>query len=326
MIRETEVGADTAGRRRLVEIARAQGIAPVGVPAFLVAGTLIIGFDESGRTESAVRLRLPRPRGRDTIPPPDTVGAERSTVDIVEVPLFGRLRVSRVGLPVLSAVVGFVDGVNPCAMWALLYILTLLATLRDRRKMLIMGGTFVVVGGVLYFVFIAAWLELFLFIGLSRAVQVLLGGAAVVAATVHLKDFVAFGRGPTLSIPAAAKPVLFRQARRILAAENLGGAIAAVAVLALLVNVVELLCTAGLPAVYTQVLASHDLGRWAYYGNLSLYVTAYMLDDSIVLGVAVVTLSHRRLQEKTGRWLKLVSGVILMALGLGLLLKPEWLS
>ena len=94
----------------------------------------------------------------------------------------------------------------------------------------------------------------------------------------------------------------------------------------MLVNVVELLCTAGLPAVYTQILASHELGRWGYYGNLALYIAAYVLDDSIVLGVAVVTLSHRRLQERAGRWLKLLSGVVLLSLGLVLILRPEWLS
>lgn len=191
---------------------------------------------------------------------------------------------------------------------------------------MLLGGTFVAVGGLLYFAFIAAWMELFLFIGYSRPLQVALGGAAVLMGMVHVKDFVAFGRGISLSIPESAKPRIADRARRILTAENLPGAIAAVAVLAAIVNVVELLCTAGLPAVYTQVLASYDLTRVAYYGNLAIYVAAYVLDDSKMLGIAVVTLSHRRLQERAGRWLKLLSGLVLAALGLVLLLRPARLT
>jgi hypothetical protein len=325
VIRVREVG-DSAVRRELVASARLRGITALGVPAFLVGGQLIIGYDESGRTESEVRSLLPPARPdvvAPGVPPPLTTGPE---TDVVELPLLGPLRASRIGLPLFSLVVGFVDGVNPCAMWALLYILTLLATLNDRRRMFLIGGTFVAVGGLLYFAFIAAWLELFLLIGLSRSLQVALGTAAVLAATVHVKDAVAWGHGPSLSIPSRAKPVLFRQARRILNAENLAGALIAVAVLSALVNVVELLCTAGLPAVYTQVLASHDLSRLAYYGNLSLYIGAYVLDDAVVLGAAIVTLSHHRLQERAGRWLKLLSGVVLLILGLVLLIRPDWLT
>jgi hypothetical protein len=191
--------------------------------------------------------------------------------------------------------------------------------------MLVLGGTFVAVGGVLYFLFIAAWLELFLLVGFSRTVQVVLGTVAVLAGAVHVKDFFAPGRGFSLAIPERAKPGLYQRARRILTAENLPAAIAAVAVLSLLVNLVELLCTAGLPAVYTQVLATHDLGRVAYYGNLLIYVAAYVLDDSLVLGIAVVTLSRKRLQERAGRWLNLVSGTLLAGLGLVLLWWPQWL-
>jgi hypothetical protein len=244
---------------------------------------------------------------------------------VIDVPWLGPLSATRVGLPLFSFAIGFIDGVNPCAMWALLYVLTLLATLGDRRKMFVLGGTFVAVGGMLYFLFIAAWLELFLLLGISRPLQVLLGGAAVLVGTVHVKDFIAPGRGVSLGIPAVAKPRLYRTARRILTAENLPGAIVAVGVLSALVNLAELVCTAGLPAVYTQVVAARDLTRFEYYGNLAIYVAAYVLDDSIVLGVAVVTLSRKRLQERAGRWLKLLSGAVLSGLGLVLLFRPQWL-
>lgn len=97
-------------------------------------------------------------------------------------------------------------------------------------------------------------------------------------------------------------------------------------VLAALVNVVELLCTAGLPAVYTSVLASFELSAAARYGDLLLYSVAYMLDDGVMVAIAVVTLSRRRLQEREGSWLKLASGALMLLLGLVMLLRPQWLA
>jgi len=330
-IRMIDVADDRAARDRLTELARARGITTVGVPAFYVGGRLIIGYDQSGATEAEVRSLLPPRRGaRDSVPdateplattrapPPANSGS-------ITLPIVGAVSAGRIGLPAFSFAVGFVDGINPCAMWALLYLLTLLVPLRDRRKMLVIGATFILVGGILYFGFLAAWLEIFLLIGLSRVVQIALGSAALLAAAIHVKDFVAFGHGPSLSIPASARPGIYQRARRIVTAENLAAALAAVVILSVLVNFVELLCTAGLPAVYTQILTQQELSRWAYYGNLTLYVSAYILDDTIILAVGVVTLSHRGLQEGAGRGLKLVSGLVLGTLGAVLLFRPEWL-
>jgi hypothetical protein len=112
----------------------------------------------------------------------------------------------------------------------------------------------------------------------------------------------------------------------VLRAEDVAGALVAVIALAILVNTVELLCTAGLPAVYTRVLASYSLPGWAYYGYLILYNLAYMADDALMLVIAVVTLSREKLQEKGARWLKLISGAVMLALGLVLMLRPEWLA
>jgi threonine/homoserine/homoserine lactone efflux protein len=211
--------------------------------------------------------------------------------------------------------VGLLDGFNPCATGALLLVLSLLVNLQSRAKMLVVGGTFVLVAGLLCYAFMTAWLELFLLIGFSRTLQWALGGIAIAIGLVNAKDFWALWRGPSLSIPGAARQSLYARMRRVLTAENVVGAIAGVAVLSAMVNVVELLCTAGLPAVYTQILPAHDLPRWSYFGYLGLYTAAYILDDSVVLAVATVTLSRRTLQERGGRWLKLLSGVVLLALG-----------
>jgi hypothetical protein len=191
--------------------------------------------------------------------------------------------------------------------------------------MALIGGTFVAVSGLVYFAFMAAWLNIFLLVGLSSATQVVLGGFAVLVGVLNMKDFFVFGHGVSLSIPAAARPGIYARIRRILQAEHLPGALAGVVVLAVLVNTIELLCTAGLPAVYTRILTLRQLPWWAYYGYLGLYNVAYILDDSLILSLAVITLGRRKLQQNAGRWLKLVSGVVMLALGVALIVQPTWL-
>jgi hypothetical protein len=92
-----------------------------------------------------------------------------------------------------------------------------------------------------------------------------------------------------------------------------------------LVNVIELLCTAGLPAMYTNILALQQFPIWLNYAYLLLYIAAYMFDDSLMVAIVVVTLGRHKLQERGGRALKLISGLVIAGLGFVMIFKPEWL-
>ncbi len=311
-----DVGRDPVALRRLQELATARGSGPVGVPSFLVGTELIVGFLSEDTTGVELRSRLDQA---------ESAASSQPRVDAIRTGWFGELRVADLGLPLFTVAIGLLDGFNPCAMWVLLFLLSLLVNLHDRRRMALIAGTFVAVSGLVYFAFMAAWLNLFLVIGLSRTVQVVLGCTAVFFGAVNVKDFFALHRGLTLNIPESAKPGLYARMRRVLQADNLGGALAAIVTLAVLVNMVELLCTAGFPALYTQILTLQELPAWAYYGYLGLYNLAYVFDDSVMVTIAVITLSRRKLQERAGRWLKLTSGLVMAGLGAVLLLRPNWL-
>ncbi|MFG0289043.1 MAG: hypothetical protein ACF8CQ_12755 [Rhodopirellula sp. JB044] len=247
-------------------------------------------------------------------------------IESIEVPVFGELRVRDLGMPLFSFLVGLVDGFNPCAMWVLVFLLSVLVNIKDRRKIILIAGTFVLVSGMAYYAFMAAWLSLFLFIGIARPVQIALGALAIFIGVVNVKDFFAFKKGISLSIPESQKPGLYRRVRKIVEAKYLTAALSGAVALAVIVNMVELLCTAGLPALYTQVLTLQELPAWQNHLYLLIYILAYMLDDLVLLSIVVITLSHRKLQEREGRWLKLLSGVVILALGLCMLFRPEWLQ
>ena len=338
-----DVGREPAALARLKEIAKAQGSGDVRVPAVYVGGTLIIGYSPEANTDKLIRSALAHRAGGDAAPwaratgpgasgacdaeasPSCAAGPEARTAPDMsefEVTLFGRtISLDDVGLPMFTLVMGLLDGLNPCSMWVLILMISLLAPLNDRRRMLAIAGTFVVIQGISYFAMMAAWLNLFLFIGLSRASEIVIAAIAIVAGAINLKDFLTPGRGVWLSIPASAKPGIYARLRGILHAESMIAALVGTVILGLLVQVVEFLCTSGFPALFTRILTLKELAPAAYYGYLLLYIAAYMLDDVVVLAIGVVTLSRHRLQENEGRWLKLISGLAMVGLGLYLLMR-----
>jgi len=304
---ERDVARDPAARERLAALAAAHGAATVGVPTFLVRGKLIVGFASAETSGRQLRAAL--------------AGEEERVV----LPLVGAIDPRDYALPLLTLALGLADGFNPCAMWVLLFLLSLLAGLRDRFRMLLVAGTFVLVSGVTYFLFMLAWLNVFRVIGASRELELALGAVAVAIGALHLKESIAPGAGPSLTIPEAAKPSLYRRVRAVLRAESPAAALGGAFVLAVLANAVELGCTAGLPAVYTRILTLRELPAWEYVAYLGLYNLAYIADDALMVAIAVASLSRRRLQERGGRWLQLASGAVMVALGLLLWIAPGWL-
>lgn len=318
-----DLDQDPAVLARLKEIAAMSSVS-IRVPAFWVHGQLIIGFSDEQTTGQLIREALVQTKLQPLTDASASCDLEGSlsceAPQSFKVDFLGhKIDPDRVGLPVFTLALGLLDGFNPCSMWVLILIISLLAPMQNRLRMLAIAGTFVAVEGFAYFAFMAAWLNLFLWIGLSRASEIVIACIALLAGLVHIKDFYRPGFGVSLSIPNSAKPTIYSRIRAVLQAENLWGAMIGTVFLAVLVQIVEFLCTSGFPALYTRILTLKQLNGLSYYGYLLLYNLAYMLDDLIVLTIGVITLSQARLQEKQGRWLKLLSGVVMSGLGLYLI-------
>jgi len=329
-----DIYRDPGALVRLQEVAKVHQRGALKVPAFYLNGQLLVGFADEASTGQLILAELAKTgslpsstasEAGSCAPTPEETGCqpERSGAlgqAEIGVDFLGRhLTITQTGLPLFTLAMGLLDGFNPCSMWVLVLMISLLASMRDRPRMLAVAGSFIAVEGIAYFMFMASWLNLFLWLGFSRISEIIIAGIALFAGAVNLKDFLAFGRGFSLSIPESAKPGIYARIRGILHAENLLGAVMGAVVLAVLVQIVEFLCTSGFPALYTRILTLEKLDTLSYYAYLLLYNLAYMFDDLIVLGIGVVTLSQRRLQENEGRWLKLVSGLVMLGLGIYLL-------
>ena len=330
-----DVVAEPAALAQLQILVKNNGLGAVRVPAFWVGDQLIVGYSDEITTGQLIRNALAQtkiPKNQEasgSCEAEQSLSCEADTGLSTHVtqPFFldflgHRLSLDAVGLPLFTLAMGLLDGFNPCSMWVLLLMISLLAPMNNRWRMFAIAGTFVAVEGLAYFMFMTAWLNLFLFIGLSRISEIMIAVIALLAGLINLKDFRFYGKGFSLSIPDAAKPDIYAGIRRILQAKNLAGALIGAVVLAILVQIVEFMCTSGFPALYTRILTLKQLDSISYYSYLLLYNVAYMFDDVIILAIGIITLSQRRLQEKEGRWLKLISGLVMVGLGIYLIVAP----
>jgi hypothetical protein len=178
----------------------------------------------------------------------------------------------------------------------------------------------------MYFAFMAAWLNLFQLLGNLAWMTLAAGVMALVVGLINIKDFFRFGRGVSLSIPEGRKPAIYQRARAILAAGSLPAMLAATVLLAVAVNFYELLCTAGFPMVYTRLLTLQALAPARHYLYLALYNLVYVIPLAVIVGAFTFTMGARRLSEREGRLLKLMSGLMMLQLGMLLVFAPDWLN
>lgn len=306
----------------LMEMAEQRNFKPAGVPIFIIGDRVISGFGSGtgAEIEAAVRAAL------SGAPPSPQRPKGEAPESALSLPFFGTFDSSQASLPVFTVVIAALDSFNPCAFFVLFFLLSLLIHAHSRRRMLLIGGIFVFFSGLVYFVFMAAWLNLFLITGTLPLVTFTAGIVALVVAAINVKDFFFFEQGISLVIPEEQKPKLFDRMRKLLKAGSTPSMIAGTAVLALAANSYELLCTAGFPMVYTRMLTLHDLATPIYYLYLAFYNVVYVIPLGIIVVIFTVTLGSRKLTEWQGRVLKLVSGLMMLGLGLVLLIDPALLN
>ncbi|MEA3398477.1 MAG: thioredoxin family protein [Patescibacteria group bacterium] len=251
--------------------------------------------------------------------------AQNEMPKIINVPVFGKVETASLSLPVLTILIAAIDGFNPCAMWVLLFLISLLLGMRDKKRMWLLGSAFVLSSGAVYFLFLSAWLNLFLFLGFVFWVRILIALTAMGSGGYHLWDAWKNRDGGCHVTGSAKRKLVFEKLRQIATQQSFWLALIGIIALAGAVNLVELVCSAGLPAVYTQILALSNLPSWQYYGYLLLYIFIFMLDDLLVFFIAMTTLQMKAASSKYTRYSSLVGGVIMIIIGLLLLFKPGWL-
>jgi glutaredoxin len=312
-VREYEITTNGKNAELLVETGRELSADVSGVPFIVVGGRYFSGFLDSRTTGAEIEAAV------------DEVlsdGSAEAAEPTIKLPIVGEVYVKRVPLPLLTVLVALLDGFNPCAMWVLLFLISLLLGMKDRRRMWILGVTFMVASAAVYFLFLAAWLNLFLLIGFIFWVRWAVGLLAIVAGAYYLRDFWVNRTGGCGVLGDERRQKIFGKARAAIGQRGLAAAMLGLAVLAAAVNLIELTCSAGLPAIYTHILSLTSLPAWQYYAYLLLYILIFLFDDIAVFVVAMVTLRAVGVESKYARAARLVGGLFLTAIGFIMLVRP----
>ncbi|NLZ24317.1 hypothetical protein GX888_01015, partial [Candidatus Dojkabacteria bacterium] len=243
----------------------------------------------------------------------------------MELPLIGEIETKDFSLPLLTVVLGLVDGFNPCAMWTLVFLIGLLLGLKDKKRMWIFGIVFILFSAFVYFLFMVAWLNFILFIGMVNWVRVLVGLVALFGGGYSLREYYVNRDGKCKVTDKEKRKRVFHKLEEITRRKSFWLALLGIILLAFAVNLVEAICSAGIPAIYTQILSLNNLGKLEYYLYILLYIFFFMLDDLVVFFIAMITLRITGGTTKYSKWSNLIGGALMLIIGLLLIFKPEWL-
>lgn len=250
------------------------------------------------------------------------------TDENVTVPVLGKINAKKVSLPIIAILLGLVDGFNPCAMWILIFLITMLFNMKDRKKMWILGLTFILTSGIVYLMFMLAWLNLATFISKIAFIRLLIAVIALVVGLINVYKYIDALKKKDEGCDVVDKKDRKKIMEKIISITHEKKFIIAllgVMVLAASVNIIELMCSIGIPLLFTQILAMNNLSTFGYMIYMFIYIFFFLIDDIVIFVISMVTLKVTGLSTKYTKYSHLIGGIIMLIIGLLLIIKPELL-
>lgn len=246
---------------------------------------------------------------------------------IKDLPILGKVDVKKVSLPIMAAVIGLVDGFNPCAMWVLIFLISMLLGTKDRKKMWILGLTFLFTSAFIYLLFMVAWLNIAIKMNTVIWLRITIAIIAIIAAFINLKSFYKSLKKDTGCevVDSKKRKNIIEKIKKFTLEKSLILGLLGVMTLAVSVNFIELACSAGLPLLFTQILALNNLSKLSYMIYILIYIFFFLVDDIIVFVIAMFTLKITGISNKYSKYSHLIGGIIMLLIGLLMIIKPEWL-
>ena len=310
-----------------------------GVPLTIIGSDYIVGFNENTKTEitemidayskkdycDVVDLII---RNKDITSCIDENKTIYENNSLKEVKLLGKtikFDAKEVSLPLIAIIIGFIDGFNPCAMWVLIFLISKLFNIKNKKKMWLLGLTFIITSALMYLIFM---LGIF---GISNIIgtyfKYLIGLVALIGGFINLKSFknsLKKDVGCTVTNKEQKKKII-NKIKKILNEKNLLISLIGIILLAISVNIVELACSAGLPAMFVEILSLNDLSKNMYIFYMLIYILVFMLDDIIVFAISMITLEVTGVSNKYTKYSHLIGGIIMLVVGILMMFKTEWL-
>ncbi len=339
-VRDYEVWYVQENQAIFTDMAKNYGFEPQGVPTFFLGDQHWVGFTDAIQVELEQAVEACAVNGcKDAgagiiagIVPLEPVVEPAAPVETgagkaIRLPLLGEIDLSTQSLLVSTLLISFVDGFNPCSLWVLSMLLALTLHTGSRKKVLLIGLIFLTVTAAVYALFITGLFTVLTVVNFMGWIQVVVALVALFFAVVNIKDYFWYKEGLSFTIADEQKPGIYARMRRIMdASQSFGGLVGATVVMAAGVSLVEFSCTAGFPVVWTNLLSAQKVTALTFVLLLLVYMLVYQLDELVIFCSAVFTLRASRLEEKQGRILKLIGGMLMLTLAGVMLFNPALMN
>ncbi len=310
-----------------------------GIPFLVIGNSYIVGFDEK-YTPSKISDTINYYR---TIKYKDNVGiylglvseddqeeqSEKQTKEDEEmdIPIIGKKNIKNVSIILCAIIIGLVDGFNPCAMWILIFLISMLLGIKDSKRKWSLGIAFLLSSGIVYFLFLISWLNLATFLNKIEYIRVGISTLALIFGIVSIYRFL---RGLNKDdgcevVDSTNRKRIINSIKKIVKEKSFILALLGIILLAFSVNVIELLCSLGLPVMFSEILSINNVSNTSKIIYSIVYVLFFLIDDIIVFIIAMKTLEIKAISNKFGKYSHLVGGIIMIIIGLLMVYKPEWL-
>lgn len=330
-INKYEVWHNEENVKLLEKVKKALGDDSNGVPFTIIGSTTIIGYNDNTKSKISSLLKT---KAADT----DIVklvkegknipkNLESKNTDKYTVPILGDISAKEVSLPLLAAVIGLVDGFNPCAMWVLLFLISMLISMKNKKRMWALGLTFLFTSAFVYLLFMVAWLQIAINAFQQVLLRTIIAVIALIGGFINLRSYINSRKDPDGCeiVSDTKRKKIFDKIKKFTKEKSFLLAMVGIITLAASVNLIELACSAGLPLLFTSVLALNDLNAFEYGFNIFIYILFFLLDDIIVFVIAMKTLEVTGISTKYSKYSHLIGGILMLLIGALLILKPEWI-
>jgi len=240
-----------------------------------------------------------------------------------DLPLLGELETKDLTLPLIAMIIGLIDGFNPCAMWILLFLISMLIGMKDKKRMWFIGTVFLVTSALVYFLLMFLWLNVASILTSVVIIRIIIGIVAIFGGMFNLITSIRKKEDGCNVVDNKKRTKIFDKIKKFTTEKNLILALIGVITLAISVNIIELACSAGLPLIFTEILSLNNLPSYLEIVYILIYILFFLLDDLIVFTIAMITLKITGISTKYGKISKIVGGIILVIMGILLIFFPN---
>ena len=241
-----------------------------------------------------------------------------------DIPLLGKIDAKEASIPLIAIILGFIDGFNPCALWILLFLINMLFNMKNRKKMWLLGTTFLVTSAIVYFLAMLG-LSVVLSFAAITWVRRIIALVAIIGGVLNLRSYLTAKEDGCHVVDEKKRKKYFTKIKALTAEQNLLIALIGIIALAASVNLVELACSAGFPTIFITILELNNIDGLIKIGYILIYILFFLIDDLAIFIIAMLTLKISGVTTKYSKIAHLVGGIIMIVIGLLLIFKPEWI-